>query len=184
MNHICSDPEQYLFEQCLYKDKKDDTRCTKPAWLSHETCPQHTALECSKTKHLMSGIEVAKKAKEARKRKLDQAKSEKKDDKINTLNRSSRRASRNREDSLLRSPQCDTDNHIPKIQILDKSLSNTTSLQSMPPVKLEDTPGKVQHFQNELKETDSTKTIDVTVSQIVDTKIIPEKSNINVVNED
>lgn len=185
MNHICSDPEQYLFEQCAHKEKKDDARCSKPAWISHETCQQHTALECSKTKHLMSGIEVAKKAKEARKRKLEQAKLEKKDDKINIVNRSSRRASRNREDSLLRSPQCDSANHSPKMQILDGSLLNTTtSLPSIHPVKLEDTSGKAQHSENELKHPDSIRTKDVTVAEIVDTKIVPEKSSINVVNED
>ena len=187
MNHICSDPEQYLFEQCTNKEKKNDTRCTKPAWISHETCQQHTTLECSKTKHLMSGIEIAKKAKDARKRKLDQAKLEKKDDKINIVNRSSRRASRNREDSLLRSPQCDTVQHSSKIQILDESLVNaTTSLQSMHSVKHEDTSGEAQHSQSELKHPDDTKTKDGVASEIVvvDTKTVLEKSSINVTNKD
>ena len=176
LNHICSDPEQYLFEQCINKDEKDDLRCTKPAWILHETCQKHTVLECSKTKHLMSGIEVAKKAKEARKRKLDQTKLERKDEKKDIVNRSSRRTSRNREESL-RSPQHDTVHHNPKIQILDGSFVSNIDLSSTHCVKLEDTSEDIQNVPNIPKLDHSTAEMKNPLES--DTKIVFEKSNLN-----
>jgi hypothetical protein len=100
-NHVISDQEQYLFEQCESKDDESG-RCPFPATLSQVHCLQHTMLDPSKSQRLMSCIEVAKKAKLARKRKIEHLKTEKKekDEKKEIVHHNTRRASKNREDSL------------------------------------------------------------------------------------
>ncbi|XP_066926750.1 KAT8 regulatory NSL complex subunit 2-like [Clytia hemisphaerica] len=129
-HHICSDQEQYLFEQCTSKDEKDNNKCIEPAFIFHETCQQHTCLEPSKTKRLMSGLEVAKKTREARKRKLEQSKQDvKKDDKREASHHNTRRASKNKEETPLHSPNLDFQPALNKLP--ESSNSNVLSAKEV-----------------------------------------------------
>ena len=171
MHHIVSDPEQYLFDQCIHEDKTGEVRCTEPAWISHETCQKHTALESSKTKHLVAGIDIAKKAKQARKRKLEQSKIEKKEVKKETLHRSTRRSSKNREDSHISG---DVFHPGQSIQIHSVSDTSHIGLSSSNTVKLEDISNVIiQNVQNEPKlDVGTAKVIQI---EAVNNMNIPEK---------
>ena len=113
------DPDQHLFEVCKNSEQlrqHDDgvgkitfRKCQKPAELFQETCNWHGCLQStSSTEKALIGFEIAKKSREARKRKQEQmvvtTKIEKRDEKKEPIHHNTRRASAKTKDEHLKSP--------------------------------------------------------------------------------